>query len=216
MKDHEDAQSSNFGSVSKVRLPVLFQGTDILQSDGTPLPRIKNQARGILIINPADIEDELLSEAFGEERMVTIRNKDQSLFAQVRSEPIAELYTQFRITEWAAGSSANFVEMKLTQPLVLRISLAGLGKLENCPCRVSAFPDRIFDSVNEAYTTISQEFEPTRRSHAGNVFKKVYCRFNGRLRPLEVVRKDVVDRMIKGQSLEDSDFCSEYSMDQFG
>lgn len=57
----------------------------------------------------------------------------------------------------------------------LRLDLRGTKRatLASCRCKIPAL-NKTADSVNEAYKIVSEAFEPERRSHAGNVFLKVF------------------------------------------
>lgn len=72
----------------------------------------------------------------------------------------------------------------------LKIVLRGTKKaiLEPCECKIPVL-ERTAQSLNHAYTLLSQEFETDRLSHTGNVFTKVFFESSkGKWSPLESLR----------------------------
>jgi hypothetical protein len=59
-----------------------------------------------------------------------------------------------------------------------------------CLCEVDALQAKP-ESVNHAYTLITQAFQPTRRSKVGNVFREVVVKLHDDWTPLEDLRKDI-------------------------
>lgn len=49
------------------------------------------------------------------------------------------------------------------------------ANLKKCKCDIPSL-DLEVNSINQAYTKISEKYEPSRASHAGNVFRKVFYR----------------------------------------
>lgn len=65
------------------------------------------------------------------------------------------------------------VKVCLQEPLRLEIRGTSKPRLLDCRCYIPALKKhekQFADSLNEAYTRISEVFEPTRRSHTGNIF----------------------------------------------
>ena len=79
------------------------------------------------------------------------------------------------------------VEFELRNDLYLRVRSSKSSLLVECDCRI---PSLMFDaqSVSEAYARISTEFEPSRRSHTGNVFNCVFIDQDFGLAPLAELR----------------------------
>lgn len=87
----------------------------------------------------------------------------------------------------AVGTTATII---LEEPLRISFQRKKEGQLLPCKCTVPSLPNaRKPSSVNEAYTVISEKFEPHRRSHTGNVFNCVYYQPSpGRWQPLGELR----------------------------
>lgn len=65
------------------------------------------------------------------------------------------------------------VKVCLQQPPFLELRGTSKPRLLDCRCHIPALQNQErhqADSLNEAYTRISEVFEPTRRSHTGNIF----------------------------------------------
>jgi hypothetical protein len=58
----------------------------------------------------------------------------------------------------------------------LKLQVRGDQEARLCPC-VCAIPslDKKAQSLNHAFTLISEAYETLRRSHSGNVFERVYA-----------------------------------------
>ena len=83
----------------------------------------------------------------------------------------------------------HFVSFNITQKLTVLLRAGKHAKLGDCLCEIPSLKISA-DSVNEAYSKISAAFEPTRRSHSGNVFRCVFMeRPDGLLEPLENQRE---------------------------
>jgi hypothetical protein len=86
------------------------------------------------------------------------------------------------------------VEFTLRELLQLRLRGTKLGNLERCECLLPGFEDVAVTSLNQAYTRLSERYEPKRKSHTGNVFQVVFYRdpVTGQPRPLEDLRVKAV------------------------
>jgi hypothetical protein len=65
-----------------------------------------------------------------------------------------------------------FVELVLRSDLVIEVPAGRAGRLKDCDVLVPAL-EAEFSSLNQAYSAIARDFEPWRKSVAGNVFIKV-------------------------------------------
>jgi hypothetical protein len=82
------------------------------------------------------------------------------------------------------------VEFTLRENLKLRLRGTKPGNLERCECLLPGFEDVAVTSLNQAYTRLSERYEPKRKSHTGNAFQVVFYRdpATGKHRPLEELR----------------------------
>jgi hypothetical protein len=68
--------------------------------------------------------------------------------------------------------SPSYVEIELLEDLFLQFKGSEKPKLTSCKCKIPYLSKEVI-SLNHAYTTISTEFEKSRKSHTGNVFDKI-------------------------------------------
>lgn len=90
------------------------------------------------------------------------------------------------------AASPRFARLRLNEPLRLLLRGTNRGVLKPCRCDVLQLKERA-TSLNDAYSIAVRAFEPWRRSHTGNVFKKLFYRHavvagKDHWRPLETLR----------------------------
>lgn len=108
----------------------------------------------------------------------------------------------------AAENSSFLVRFSIKEPLNLRLRGTKPAQLEPCPCQLPGFPEDLdVGSINQAYTRLSERYEPRRKSHAGNVFQQVLFETTpgGPVRPLDDLRlKAVIESEKKLQEIDES------------
>jgi hypothetical protein len=83
----------------------------------------------------------------------------------------------------------GYVAVVLLEPLQLLLRGTKQAILKRAACAIPAPKGKQVGSVNQAYSIISEIFEPGRMSHTGNVFERArYQDDNGIWRPLRVLR----------------------------
>lgn len=106
-------------------------------------------------------------------------------------KPLPPPEMQSFIIKSSLGNQSFFVEFELLEDQ--KIYVRGGDKratLDFCKCGIPAL-DRVADSINHAYTLISEVFEPHRKGHGGNVFLKVVYEREGRLELIDNLRKEM-------------------------
>ncbi len=93
----------------------------------------------------------------------------------------------------AAHEDRAFVAIYLEEPLKLRMSLGQRAELGPVHCVIPDI-EVAADSLNEAYTRISEAFEPARRAHTGNVFLLVRWHEQGWWRVLDERRRKMEEQ----------------------
>lgn len=159
-----------------VRLFVKYNGGQWLLDSGRPLPEIREGALGELILSPYAIVDEEACRALTQERRVPFFEKGSSLWVCVDSVGVPEkLRSAVKgLPSWPPQDRTVFVEIVLKEDLYLILRPNKDARLDDCVCSIPSLPTAEAKSVNHAYTLVSTAFEPKRRSHSGNVFRKVY------------------------------------------
>jgi hypothetical protein len=135
-----------------IEIPVVIRNGKVEFLYGT-LPPLKEKIIGSLAIpvygfqNPKDVERLSRTET------VVFLSAGTTLHAPMKDIPYEEII--------------------LEEPL--RLTFRGTKKpvLEDCRCKLPSLKITV-RSLNEAYTKLSEKFEPHRRGHGGNVFQKVF------------------------------------------
>ena len=182
-----------------VRLQVTIENSHCILADGRPLPKLTNNTPAELIFRATSLLDPEDREKYSGELREVILPKQAELWARVKSDAIENRLEVHRVSKetWGgSGKRGKFVPFHLNQDLYL-VKRAGKSSiLEECRCHIPALEIEV-DSVNEAYTRISEAFEPKRRSHAGNVFREVFFEHGFYVFPLERLRSPEEYEFIK-------------------
>lgn len=181
-------------SLSKtVKIPVRIVNGKVNYYYGGELPSIKSGAIGDLVIKEYDVEDNnfLLVSQY-EERIEILKQNTILMFAvNINSIP-EKLWSHVNQLETRDHKNYLFVKAKLLTPLELLIRGSKKFNLLEADCYITCL-EKEASSLNNALTIISQEFEPERKSHTGNVFDKCYYQNGQQWNPLEDLRLRVED-----------------------
>jgi hypothetical protein len=183
-------------------LPVRIVDGEIRFLYGQERLHLKDGAVGTLVIAEQAVHNKGVSELFSRREEEKVLGAGAVLAAHVASTGVPD---DRRI--WLEGHEVReigpgvFVEIKLMADLSLRLHGSKRPSLSPCRCLIPGLDGTEASSVNQAYTLISEEFEPQRRSHTGNVFQKVAFQRKGRWLPLEELRRDV-EKQIEDEFLK--------------
>ena len=158
-----------------------------------PMPKLKEGAIVDLICEEYQLEDKLLARMLNTEEVVTLLQKGTTLFAQMRQEGSR----QRSALQWADLSpevhmdpETFFVPFVIQEDLNLKLRGTRKAELQTCKCDLGDGALMPPASINQAYTRLSEKYEPSRRSHTGNVFDKVlYMGTDGKAKPLSHLRR---------------------------
>lgn len=162
---------------------------------GCPAPEWPAGMHGVLTVPDHVLGRIPLLDWFCSESVVAILPKGAELLLGVNAEGVPPVYRN-RTRCLKVGDLSDrvrlglaYVPVILQEPLGLRLRWAGSPELCGCRCCVPALEGEAV-SINHAYTLISEAFEPSRRSHTGNVFVVgCYEGFRGMYHPLDRLRK---------------------------
>lgn len=135
-----------------IEIPVVIKNGKVEFLYGV-LPKLKEETHGRLFIpdygfqNPKDVGQFLLTET------VEFLPAETTLRAPMKD----------------IGDK----EIILEEPLELTFHGTKKPVLKDCRCSLPSLKTKA-RSLNEAYTKLSEKFEPHRRGHGGNVFQKVF------------------------------------------
>lgn len=157
-----------------LRIGTQFDGNRFVLLDGSPLPELSKDSIVDLILAPESILDSTVRARFLGETAVMILEKESCVFFGVSPTMIETMKAVGLISPDALQiiSEYWFVEGKLDAPLMLQVRGDQEARLSPCSCTIPSL-NRTADSLNHAFTLISEAFETKRRSHSGNVFERV-------------------------------------------
>ncbi len=141
------------------KIPVVVNNGKVEFLHGT-LPPLKEKTIGSLLIpahgfqNPKDVQQFLLT------------GKVELLPAKTT------LRAPMKLRLGSALDDVRDEEIILEEPLELTFRGTKKPVLKDCRCTLPSLKAKA-RSLNEAYTKLSEKFEPHRRGHGGNVFQKV-------------------------------------------
>jgi hypothetical protein len=161
------------------------------------MPVFSEGTIGELRVDVTALTDSRDAERFSKEKTIAFLEKGTLLLAcmTLKQERPKEAYDfpQEKRPLDDQGYSHYFIPFILEEPLELRLRGTKPAQLMGCKCSIAALgPEFIADSVNQAYTRISEKYEPWRKSHTGDVFQKVYLAEpkKGFLIPLDDLRHE--------------------------
>lgn len=172
-----------------VCLQVKITAGQCVMLDGSPLPKLKKNTTADLILPAFSFEDQVELLKFTEEYEVPFLSAGSRLWVKVKTEEnLEKAKAEHRITKrpYLEGD-ALFLPIQLQGDLDLQIRAGKHSKLGEASIHI---PHLEVDakSINEAYSKVSAVYEPSRRSHAGNVFQEVYYEHGDTLHRLNRLR----------------------------
>lgn len=173
-----------------VHIPVRIINGEIRYLYGGDLPPINNGAEGKLIVREYDVDDKnFISISQFEDKIEILPENTVLMFAVNPSNVPEDKIQNLNSIRTIDIKSYLYVEAKLSHPLVLQIRGSKMSNLLKVSCIIPSLNNMVASSINNAYTIISQEYEPKRKSHTGNVFDKCYYVDNdNKWHPLEDLR----------------------------
>ena len=199
----------------KVVIPVRIRNGVVESYYAGKLPALEENAVGELVLPFNALKDRTLVGPLGNHLDVPFLPRWTRLFAGLNpSEALPAVGARYNEDVWPTGFR-GFAEIVLLEALELRLRGSKRAMLKPCKCRIpalgrQAWCDGKAESVNHAYTVLSEKFEPQRVSHTGNVFDRVFYRsadVKGRRvwEPLRTLRDRIepklairLDHLIKG------------------
>lgn len=162
----------------RTRIPFkVVDGELVHFYDGSAISELRDGTIGEIIVNNFEIEDEARVQQYNLEADVVFLPQDTSLLARISLQSVPQHLKGWLQPE-GKYMGGGAVEIILRDDLYLHLRGTKDAQLLPCACIVPALAEILKDkpplSVNQAYTRISEHFEPHRLSHTGNVFNCVY------------------------------------------
>jgi hypothetical protein len=159
-----------------LRIGIRFEGDKLVLLDGSPLPKLRPNAVGELLVQPDVIESWADRERFTKDDVCRILEKGTGVFLGVSPYLIGDPAAEGLLREpeqMKLKTEYWLVEVRLEQDLCIRIRGDQEARLEKCKCTIPALK-RDASSINHAFTIVSERYETQRLSHTGNVFQRAY------------------------------------------
>lgn len=161
-----------------VKIPVRVYNGGVKYFYGGNLPQIKNGVVGELILPESSVNDKDFIDISQMEQEVQIFPTGQSLMFSVSKKSIpGDKMIYIKEIRTAINSSDGFVEIVLQEPLKLLMRGSKSSILINSKCFIPSLKKEA-NSLNIAYTIISEVFETHRSSYTGNVFSKCFYQYD--------------------------------------
>jgi hypothetical protein len=178
-----------------VHVPVRIEKGQVTLLHGGKKLVLKNGATGTLILYASTILDEELRKQLSQVTSVELLPTGARLMADVNprnsSETDRDVLRKDSRCGYIHGTGHFHIALHLHGPLLLQLKGTKKPSLLPCPITIPALDGQPVESVNEAYTVVSQRYEAHRRSHSGNVFQKVLFLHRDDWRPLKELRERV-------------------------
>jgi hypothetical protein len=174
----------------RLRIAVRFDGEKLVLLDGRPLPDLCTGAVGELVLRPEAIQNPEDRGRLVQDEAVRILEKGAVVYLGVGPHLVDPEAAGLLRNPQAIGIQTEYwlVEVHLEQDLHIRIRGDQEAKLVVCKCSIPALK-REANSINHAFTVVSEVYETGRLSHTGNVFERAYALFRPKFwRPLDDFR----------------------------
>lgn len=175
-----------------IHIPFCIRAGRIEPLDGVPLPRLREGTVGHITISADAFEKEEETTRFeGEARAAGLPAGTELLFNMMSRlgwpNHLAEHARSLTLNEVSGWLRGRYVSATLLDPLEIQLRGTKKPVLRPARCRIPSIGKEA-NSINHAYTLISEQFEPERMSHTANVFQKVFFRDEGTWKRLEILR----------------------------
>jgi hypothetical protein len=181
-----------------VVIPLRMAGGELKPFFDMPMPKLKEGAIVDLICEEHALEDKSFARLLNTEEVVTLLEEGTRLFAHLRQERSSKrsaLQWSDLSPEVPVDSETFFVPFSIREDLRLKLRGTRKAELQTCQCDLGDGALQSPSSINQAYTRLSEMYEPSRRSHTGNVFMKVlFIAANGKAKPLAHLRRSAEAR----------------------
>ena len=180
----------------RLRIGVRFDGTSVVLLNGHPLPELIKGSVAELVVTPESITDENVRASLSVWKSMRFLPTGSLILLGVSPTMIGDNpppgLTQPEHPRIPSGEW--FVEVQINADLHLQVRGDQETRLSPCPCIILAL-DKKAQSLNHAFTLISELYETKRRSHSGNVFDRGYFMPpSGWWQSLDQLRVEVIGR----------------------
>jgi hypothetical protein len=169
----EGAAMSGTFEEQLVKIPFRFTGDVFRYYLGGPLPELREGTCGEMVVDRAALKNPEDTKRLNEKRRAFFLKKGTLVLVRVKPSDLEDARVRCLLgseTIIIPGSrNYLFAEVILEATLFLQFRGSKPPRLCPCPCSCSKLSIRA-QSLNHAYSQLSETFEPTRISHAGSIF----------------------------------------------
>jgi hypothetical protein len=147
--------------------------------NGGPFPKLKEGTKLKVVVSELAIENIEFLKILEAGHKEDLLPKNASIYAAVSLAHIPQALEDSALSGHLlipggipSFPDTRFVEIVLEEPLFLYLRGTKLGRLSPVKCRIPSLKKEAL-SLNHAFRLISEEFEPHRISHGGNVFQRM-------------------------------------------
>ena len=176
----------------RVVIPIVVRSDELRPFYGGDMPKFKEGTIGELILDDESFLDPNDLDRFSVEYDQIILRGETQLFAcmRLRDEfPSTPDVVQGITVDPPLDHKSGLIPFTLETDLVLHLRGTKPAELERCTCRLDTIAGARAVSVNNAYSQLSERYEPWRKSHTGNVFTEVYFLEDGIAKRLDLLRQ---------------------------
>jgi hypothetical protein len=184
-----------------LRIGVRFDGSGFVLLNGNPLPELAKDSIAELVLAPECIQNAKLRASLTGQKSTPLLKEGSRVLCGVSSPMIEDIFVEGLNPSGPVPihTPYKFVEVTLNADLWLQVRGDQEARLSPCPCKIPAL-NKDAESLNQAFTLISEEYETKRRSHSGNVFERVYAQDErGNWQSLDELRLSAVQKLIVGE-----------------
>jgi hypothetical protein len=181
-----------------VRIGARWRNGKLLSLGEEPIPEIQDGTLIELVIPAWAVTSENDRRRLRSMTQIDMLPEKEILWLGLSRQAVSpELHEKF--PNHGAGAAAGYLlaDVKLLAPLRASMDGSQRIKLEPCRCHIRLMNTEA-RSLNHAYTLLSQEFEPERLSHTGNVFRHGFVKRNGHWASLNDLRLVRVLKALEG------------------
>ena len=182
-----------------VRLPIKIQEGRVVAAYDGPLPRLLENTTGDLIVPAHAVWEPGLVDHLHQEHELTMLEAGKIVRFDIRIKDVPShlLSYVYPSDGFRSRGVIGLVEVVLEEPLKIR--LRGTKRAELCfvKCMIPALGKRSAISLNQAFTFISEAFEPGRQSHTGNAFQGGWYNSATGWRKLDALRQEMEETDLK-------------------
>ena len=184
----------------ELHIPLVIKDGIFVLRNGEALPDFREGTEAELRIAASTLADPSRIGQFLSEATKPFLPAHSPLGAEVNPDGVSAELRKHVVNRFTGSRHLTFVPFAVTEELNITLTAGKKGRLVDCKCFIPSLNLEV-KSINEAYTRISEAFEPTRRSHTGNVFAKVFS-IQPALRSLDSIRREIEASDASGQKPE--------------